>query len=137
MATIKIQRTSEWNARLRDFKIFIDGKLVGTISNGETKEFTTSDGIHTITAKIDWCSSPDITIKSDENKSKILKVSGFKHGNWMLPVAMVIIVLVFILKWTTGIQYLEYSIILVIPVFNILMYYITVGRNKYLRLYEM
>ena len=105
MATIKIQRTSEWNARLRDFKIFIDEQQVGTIANGETKEFTTPAGKHTITAKIDWCSSPDLTINADDNKTKCLKVGGFKNANWMLPIA--------------------------------LLYYLTIGRKKYLRLEEI
>jgi len=137
MATIKIQRTSEWNARFRDFNIFIDGKQVGTIANGETKEFITTSGIHTITAKIDWCSSPDITINTDDNQTKNLKVGGFKHGNWMMPVMMAIVVLVIILKLTIDFKYLEYWIILVIPVFLILLYYFTVGRKKFLRLKEI
>jgi hypothetical protein len=137
MATIKIQRTSEWNARFRDFLIFIDGKHVGTIANGESKEFTTTPGIHTITAKIDWCSSPDITINTEDNQIKNLKVSGFKHGNWMMPAVMVMVVLVIILKLTIDFKYLEYWIILVIPVFLILLYYFTIGRKRFLRLMEI
>jgi hypothetical protein len=41
MATIKIQRTTEYNNRLRDYNIFIDEQKVGTIANGETKDFAT------------------------------------------------------------------------------------------------
>jgi hypothetical protein len=100
MAIIKLQRTSEWNARFRDYKIFIDGQQVGTIANGETKEFTTTSGMHTIAAKIDWCISPDLTVNADDNQAKSVKVSGFKHGNWMMPAMMGLVVLVAILKLT-------------------------------------
>jgi hypothetical protein len=70
MATIKIQRTNECNNRMRDYKFFIDGKQVGTIANGETKEFVTVSGQHIVNAKIDCCSSQDISIDADEKKTK-------------------------------------------------------------------
>jgi hypothetical protein len=52
MATIKLQRTSEYNNIMRDYIIFIDGQEVGIIANGETKDFATTVGQHTVTAKI-------------------------------------------------------------------------------------
>lgn len=134
MATIKLQRISEYNNRMRDYKIFIDGLQVGTIANGETKEFATTAGQHSVSAKIDWCSSPDISINTDDNETKNLQVSGFKNGNWLMPIAGGIIALHFILKMAFDI---EYTIVLVIPVFILLLYYLTFGRNKYLTLTEV
>lgn len=134
MSTIRIQRSSEYNNRLRDYKIFIDGQQAGIIANGETKEFATTDGPHTITAKIDWCSSPDISIKISNSETKQLKVGGFNNGNWFMPLAGGIIALHFLLRMTLHIDYVIYF---VIPVFFILMYYLTIGRKKYLTLQEI
>ena len=134
MPTIKIKRTSEYLNRLRDYKIFIDELQVGTIANGETKEYTTSEGQHTITAKIDWCSSPDITININENSRKNLQVGGFKNGNWIILIGLVLIVIGFILN-----LYLdtEWSILIALPVVLILLFYLTIGQRKFLTLKEI
>ena len=39
MAKINIQRTNEYNNRMRDYQIYIDNKKVGTIENGGNKDF--------------------------------------------------------------------------------------------------
>lgn len=59
MATISITRPCEISNSLRDYIIFIDGHKAENIANGKTKDFETTPGVHLITAKIDWCSSPD------------------------------------------------------------------------------
>lgn len=134
MAFLKIQRTSEYNNRMRDFEIFIDGHPVGTLANGEAKAFETTAGPHMVTAKIDWCSSPDLSIETSDHTTKNLKVGGFKNGNWLMPLAGGIIGLHFILKIAADI---EYTIVLIIPVFLMLLYYLTIGRKKYLTLTEI
>ena len=78
MATIRIKRMNEYSNLMRDYKIFIDGQQVGTIANGETKSFSTTAGQHTVTTKIDWCSSPDVTIDVEENQTVDLNVYGLK-----------------------------------------------------------
>ena len=37
MPTIRIKRTSEYNNRIRDYKIFIDGKEVGKMHNVKSR----------------------------------------------------------------------------------------------------
>ena len=74
MAKIKIQRASKYANKIRDYKIFIDGQNVGTISDGETKEFEVMPGKRTVTAKIDWCCSPDFVIDVSANETKCLEV---------------------------------------------------------------
>jgi hypothetical protein len=39
---------------LRAYKVVVDGKTVGEIRNGETKEFPMSAGQHDVSLKIDW-----------------------------------------------------------------------------------
>jgi hypothetical protein len=55
MATIIINRTSEYLNLMRNYGIYIDGKKIDTIANGETKEFNISVGHHSLYTKIDWC----------------------------------------------------------------------------------
>lgn len=134
MATIKIQRTSEYNNWMKDYKIFIDGKKIGTIKNGETKLFSTLPGQHTLTAKVEWCSSPVISFDINDDEVKTFKVGGFKNGNWIMPITGGIIALHFILKLATN---SNYTIFLVIPAFILLVYYLTIGQRNYLVLFEV
>lgn len=134
MATIRLKRTSEYNNIIRDYKIFIDGQQVGAIANGETKDFATSSGQHTITAKIDWCSSPDISIDLKDDETKILKVGGFKNGQLLMTIGIGLIVLHFILASFANFYYILF---LVTPLFLLLVYYLTIGRKKYLTLNEI
>ena len=133
MAKIIIKRTSEYNNRLRDYQLFLDGIKIGTLANGQTASFETTPGQHTVVAKIDWCSSPELTLTLNETDQKQLTVGGFKHGNWIMPVAGGLIGIHFLLKMAFDIKY---GIFLVIPAFILLIYYLTVGRKKYLTLTE-
>ena len=133
MATLKIKRTNEWVNMARNYKIYIDGQFVGRISNGATKEFPITAGQHTVRAKIDWCSSPDIFINIDTNEIEHLTVGSFKYSNWIMLLGLVTIGLHPLLKVLAG---FGYTIILLIPLFLFHVYYITIGRNKYLSLSE-
>ena len=134
MATIKIQRTSELNNRLRDYRIYIDGEKIGTIADGETKDFIISSGQHSIVAKIDWCSSPEISFNVVDTDTKTFNVGGFKGGNKVVLITIGLIALYFILK---VLLHYEYAIFLLLPVPFVLGYYITIERKKYLILTEI
>jgi|SRR5690554_50550 len=134
MATVRLKRTSEYNNRIRDYKIFIDGQQVGTIANGETKDFPTTVGQHTVRAKIDWCSSPELSIELKENQTSSLKVGGFKYGQILILVGLGLIVLHFILSKFAD---FDYTILLFAALFLLMVYYLTIGRKKYLTLEEV
>src|SRR6478609_7965846 len=85
MATITLQRSNEFINRMRDYHIYIDGKKVGNIANGETKEFEITNGQHSIEAKIDWCRSPIVNFSIETAQSKLLNVGSFKYGNLIIP----------------------------------------------------
>ena len=133
MATFIINRTSEYLNRGRRYGIYVDGKEMGKMVNGETKEFNVSPGQHSVFAKIDWCSSETLSIDLNDQETKTLKVGGFKNGNWMMPVGFILLVLSYVLNLLFSVAYLFY---LVIPLFLISLYYITFGRKKYLTLSE-
>ena len=56
MATIKIQRIQRYIIELifRDYRLFVDGQKIGSISDGQEMEFNVSSGKHLLVAKIDW-----------------------------------------------------------------------------------
>ena len=133
MPTIIINRTSEYLNRFRDYGIYIDGKKVDTIASGETIELNVSAGHHFVSTKIDWCSSPTLSVNINDEATKSLTVGGFKNGKWLMPAGLVIIVLNFIANQLFDFEYLFY---LIIPIFLLLVYYLTVGRKQYLTLIE-
>ncbi|MBO9681290.1 MAG: hypothetical protein J7502_01235 [Flavisolibacter sp.] len=133
MATIILNRTSEYVNRLRDYGVYIDEKKVGTIANGEIKEFNVSAGQHSIVTKIDWCSSQTVTFDISDDEVKNFKVGGFKNAKWLMPTGLIIIVLSYIVNLLFDTEYLFY---LIIPIFLIMVYYMTLGRKRYLTLSE-
>ena len=131
MASIIINRTSEYLNRLRNYDVYIDGKKVDTISNGETKEFNISAGQHSILIKIDWCSSQILLVDINDNETKSFKVGGFKNGNWLIPAALVILSSI-----SSRLFDFNYLFYLIIPFFLSMVYYMTLGRKQYLTLKE-
>lgn len=132
MATIIIKR-SEYNNRLKDYQLFLDGKKIGTIANGQIKKFETTSGQHTVIAKIDWWSSPKISLMLNDTDKKELIVSGFKNGNWIIPIVVGILGFNFISRI---LFHIDYGILLIVPALILLVYYLTAGQKKYLTLIE-
>jgi len=133
MPTIQIKRTSEYINRFRDYQLYLDGVKVGAVANGQTQTLEVTPGRHTLEAKIDWCSSPEIAFDIAGDETRTFEVSGFKHGNWVMPLSGGIIGLHFILQIFFQIRFL---IVAVLPVFVVLVYYLSFGRKSYLRLSE-
>ncbi len=134
MAIINVQRAQSYTNRWRDYEILIDGEAVGTISPNETKAFNVAKGQHTVTAKIDWCSSPDLIVELDENQTQTIHVGVLKQIDWMMPVSGGVIALHFLLKIFLGFEYL---LILIFPVFVFLVYILTFGRKRFLTISEI
>ncbi len=134
MARIIIKRSSEWNNKAREIGIYINGKKRGTIDDGEVKEYEIEQGSHEVFAKIDWCYSPKIKVKVDENQTKILKLSGFKYGTKMVWV-MVLLPLIYFVLLQFNIDAKFFPFIMLIAILYPI-YYITFGRKRYLVLEE-
>lgn len=134
MATIRILRTSEFANRIRNYQIYLDGKKVGTVANGETMKFDTTIGEHTLIAKIDWCSSQETKFNIEQTEIREFKVGGFKNGNWIMPIGVMLSVFGFVLNKYVN---TEWTLLIVLPIFILWLYYITIGRKKYLTLTEL
>ena len=126
MAKLIIKRTSEWNNRMRNIGIYLDGEKIGVIENGQVIEFEVEPGQHKLKTKIDWCGSE--TLK--------FELSGFKLGKWLMPIALVISINYFVLGEQLNIDPMIF-LLLILPIILYLIYHWTLGRNKYLRLREI
>lgn len=135
MARLIIKRTSEWNNRMRDIGIYLDGEKIGTIGNGEIKEFETKPGEHTLKSKIDWCGSETLKMSLTDNETKKVELSGFKLGKFMMPIALIISIIYFAFGEKLNLDPILF-LILILPFGLYLVYHLTLGRNRYLRLEE-
>jgi hypothetical protein len=116
---------------LRDYRLYLDGKKIGTIGNGETSDFEITNGHHTLIAKIDWCSSQKLSFEINDHETKIFLVGALKNGKLIIPLIGVFIVLSVILPDTS---HSCYRLFLVLPPFLLLLYYLTIGRKNFLTL---
>ena len=136
MAVIKIQRGSGYVDKIRNYKVFINNEQIGVISEGEIKEYNVSPGTHTISTKIDWAGSKDIIVDLKENDVINLKVENYTAKHWLISVYFIaFITLVHIVLFIT-IDF-QYTSLLFIPILAIMGYYLTFGRNKYLKLKQL
>jgi hypothetical protein len=133
MAKLIIIRNSEYVNRLRTYRIYLDGIKLGNVANGDSKEFEVPAGEHQVSAKIDWCSSPPISFAVNEQQSKTYQVGVFKGANWLIWTSIGILILHFFLSFTI---HFSYAIYLIVPAFLVLIYYMTIGRKKYLSIRE-
>jgi len=63
LTTITVQRSpGGYRDRMRAYKILIDNQAVGTVKPGESVTTAAAPGTHTVRMKVDWCSSPAITV---------------------------------------------------------------------------
>ncbi len=133
MATLLISRPSEWNSRFREYEILLNGKKLGNVANGKAKEFEIPAGTHTVTATIDWCGSQEHQLTVAESEVKEIQVSGFTLGKWLVPFNLAMLLLYFIVNLAFDVN-IVFLFLLVLPMFLYLVYFLTFGRNKYLRL---
>ena len=135
MTKLIITRTSEWNNKAREFGIYLNDKKIGVIDDGEKKEFEIEPGVYKVNGKIDWCKSPKIEFNIKDNESKEIEISGFKYGNIIMPIGLGIVLFFFLIKLIFKIES-NFLIILGGIGFLYPLYYITIGKNKYLSIRE-
>ncbi|RXP52474.1 hypothetical protein EC396_11230 [Lutibacter sp. HS1-25] len=136
MTKLILKRNSEWNNKLRDYGIYIDDKKIGTIANGETKEFDLDSGNYNINGKIDWCKSPKINFEITENDSKEFEISGYKYGR-LISIISAFFALIYFLALYIFDKQLNFLILIVVIGLIYPFYFLTFGKNRYLRIREI
>ncbi|MEE4197688.1 MAG: hypothetical protein V2I54_08595 [Bacteroidales bacterium] len=136
MAKLILSRRKEWQNRGRKFGIYIDGEKADVLENGEIKELELDPGKHTVKFKMDWMSSPEKELEISEEKSKSVEVSGFKLGKWLYPLFYLVLALFFIIKVFLE-KTIDELVYIMIPLLAVYLYYLTIGRKKYLEIKEL
>lgn len=141
MATkIIINRKSEWRNRARGFRLLLDGKEVGKIANDASEEYPVEPGVHTLQCKIDWCSSPELEVTVKEGETRFIQTgSGMKYYNVFTALIILVLLSGPIIKYLhiaipDGFTYWQLAVLG--PFLLYILYYMTIGRNRYLILKE-
>ena len=139
MATkIIINRKSEFVNRARGFKVIIDGKEVGKLPNGGSEEFQVAPGPHMLLLKIDWCCSPELNFEIKEGETQFfITGSGMKYYSYGVIILLISFLASPALKLMNIPRPVNFSIIqflMLLPLLLYMLYYLTVGRKKYIEL---
>lgn len=74
MPKITITREKNYLGMIRKFKVYLNEKQIGTVSNGGTSEFEIPEGNHQLYCKQDFLNVPipiDFHVKNDDSKKFI------------------------------------------------------------------
>lgn len=83
MATLTINRSSEYANRLRDIALWLNNEKIGTVGNGKSVDFEIPAGSHTLQAKIDWCTSNEVSFQVPDKGSRQFQLTSFaKHSRF-------------------------------------------------------
>ncbi len=80
MTTVLVKRSREWTNRLRGIRIILDGVEVGVVKNGEKQNFMVKPGTHRLQARVDWCSSKEVTFTIAEEQQLRFTLNSFAYG---------------------------------------------------------
>lgn len=136
MSKIVITRPKEWINRFRKYKLKLDGKEIDAIKNDEILEMKVAPGKHVLLAAIDWTTSNTYEFDIAEGETLYIKISAFKHANWLMPATSILFLLyitVFRNKFDLKDTLWEkaYWVILIFSV-ALFFYHLTIGRKRYL-----
>lgn len=76
MPKIVIKRSSQFANYFRDIEVFSGNSLLGSITNGATREFELEPGTIDLIAKIDWCTSNKLKVTMEEGETKTFLLKG-------------------------------------------------------------
>lgn len=133
MAKVIIKRANEYQNAARKYGLYIDDQKAGTIRNNDTESFDLAPGTHTIHAKMDWCYSQVLTLTLSEGETKYVRLSGIPYSNLIILIYIITVVLSVLLANYTAVDIILYTV----PTYPLLtLFYLTLGRRKYLTLKE-
>lgn len=126
---ITIHRKYSFFNSFRKFEIYKNDRQIYKLKNNEKLEIEATEG-DVIQAKLDWCNSNKITIKSNSSNYIILKSW---LPSWLSVFLLIFIFSIFLINYIALSSSIIY--IIFIPIFLVFLYMITLGSDKYLELY--
>lgn len=119
MPTLQLIRTDERTNQKAEMVLFLNGKQLGTIGNGEKKSFEIPQGFHKLKARIDSSGSKSYSFKLKEDQLKTLVLSHNNDVNKFGAFAVGAIVVDLIINGL------------------LLFYYFAIGHNRYIKIEEL
>jgi hypothetical protein len=133
---IVLARPKEWVNRMRSFSILVDGNKVTSIASGGSQELWIEPGAHTLSAKVNWCSSRDYPLQLEPGKTIYVRI---KNGmKYYLPlvipmIAALLVNMYYISSDVVKPDWFQYVLVAgILPAALYLVYYITIGRKDYI-----
>jgi len=136
MPKLIIKRNSEWATRMRAFDIYLNEKKLVEINDKQVFSFEIPEGRYQLRAKIDWCGSEPLNIEIEKGETKRVEVKGFIFSKYLLPIALISGILYFIIYFKFNINSLLLATLLMFFL-GYLLFFVSFGRNQYLRLNEV
>jgi hypothetical protein len=135
MEQLKIKRLKEWANRRFNYKIIVNGQEEFEIANGQERALTLNN-VTTIQAKLMWCGSEQVEIKTDREKIKEIRVMSNKGPNIWFPLTALTILL------SSGLvnyvypdnELKQFTTAILIGVIIYALALVTIWRNKFLNI---
>ena len=135
MPKLIIKRNSEWANKMRSFDLYLNGRKFTQIKDRQVLSYNIPEGKYQLIAKIDWCGSKPVNFELGKGEEKRIEIRGFIFSKYLLPIAIFTGLLYFgiYLRFHTNSLFLATVLMLL---FGYLSYFMSFGRNQYLRLIE-
>ncbi len=84
---LRVRRGDEQNDLGRRYPIFVNDEQVAELKRGAFWERSVEPGRYTVQARLDWCSSPAVTVDVMPGETVTLHVENSLHGwrAWLFP----------------------------------------------------
>lgn len=119
MAKLRLMRPDEKTNQGAEMTLYLDGKVLGTLGNNETKVFEVAEGSHKLKANIDTQGSKTHKFRIGSSETKDFIITTNNKANSPEPLV--------------GSSVLLDAIVSA----GMLLYYFTIGHNRYLTISEM
>ena len=139
MSKLIINRSNEIYYLTREYRIYLDGQKIETLSSGESKELDIPEGIHNLCAKIDWCGSQNLSINIINGETKTVLISADKLIIIVRRLTgLITLFLIIFREYIRNHFFLKFPLIIIASFLIIVsLYYVTIGRKKYLEIKEI
>ena len=136
MPKLLIRRNSEWANKMRSFELYLNGIKIADIKDRQTLSFEIPKGKYQLMAKIDWCGSQPLNFEVEEGDVKRIEIKGFIYSRYLLPAAIFLGLLYFGIYFKFNYNSLILATTMMV-LFGYMIYFLSFGRNQYLRLFEV
>lgn len=130
MKIIKLIRKKSWIDFARNYKIYVDGQIVGDLKPNEEKTLELSENVRSLHLGLDWCTSN--SVKLDQQEHEVAVAPNYSPlAKQILNISGYILVLDIILSVFFAYNKLVW---LLLPALCIILFNITINRSNYIKL---